>query len=154
MNSVNLLGRITRDLELRKTANGVSYVFFTLAVNRPVARDQEGQKADFIPCSAWRITAETMAKYLSKGSQIAVSGSLRTRSTVDQTGQNRTIMEVMVDRFDFAESGRNNSQLGDYQSKESFQVSQPKPYVAKQTTTEDSFNNSYNDDISDDDLPF
>lgn len=102
MNKVILVGRITRDLELRNTTNS-SVVSFSLAVNRRFK--QQGQpEADFINCVAWGKTAETMARYLHKGSLIAVEGRLQTRSYENQQGQRVYVTEVIVENFDFCES--------------------------------------------------
>ena len=94
MNSVNIIGRLTRDPELRKTSNGRSVTNFCLAVNRA----NEG--ADFIDCVAWSETADLACKYLSKGSQIGVTGRLQTR-TYDKDGQTRKVVEVVIDRMQF-----------------------------------------------------
>ena len=94
MNSVNIIGRLTRDPELRKTANGRSVTNFCLAVNRA----NEG--ADFIDCVAWSETADLACKYLSKGSQIGVTGRLQTR-TYDKDGHTRKVVEVVIDRMQF-----------------------------------------------------
>lgn len=103
MNSVNIIGRLTRDPELRKTSNGRSVTNFCLAVNRA----NEG--ADFIDCVAWSETADLACKYLSKGSQIGVTGRLQTRTYDDKNGNNRKIVEVVIDRVQF---------LGDPKKKE------------------------------------
>lgn len=102
MNSVNIIGRLTRDPELRKTANGRSVTNFCLAVNRV----NEG--VDFIDCVAWSETADLACKYLSKGSQIGVTGRLQTR-TYDKDGHTRKVVEVVIDRMQF---------LGDPKKKE------------------------------------
>ena len=102
MNSVNIIGRLTRDQELRKTANGRSVTNFCLAVNRA----NEG--ADFIDCVAWNQTADLACKYLSKGSQIGVTGRLQTR-TYDKDGHTRKVVEVVMERMQF---------LGDPKKKE------------------------------------
>ena len=85
MNKVILIGRLTKDPELRRTPTDVSVVQFTIAVNR--AYQQNGEKqADFINCVAWRNQAENLAKYIKKGGQIAVEGSIQTRSYDDPNG--------------------------------------------------------------------
>lgn len=98
MNSVTLIGRITKDLELRKTNNGSSVLEFTLAVNRRSKDDG----ADFITCQAWKNTAETMSKYLHKGSLIGVKGRIQTSNYDGKNGKvYRT--DVVVDEFEFLE---------------------------------------------------
>lgn len=98
MNSINLTGRITKDLELKTTGSGVSYMRFTLAVPRVGVREGE-KKADFIRCIAWKKTAELMSKYCSKGSQIGVNGKL-TESTIESNGESKTFYDVNVNSID------------------------------------------------------
>ena len=95
MNSVNIIGRLTRDPELRKTSNGKSVTNFCIAVNRA----NEG--ADFIDCVAWSETADLAVKYLHKGSQIGVTGRLQTRTYDDKSGNSRKIVEVVIERMQF-----------------------------------------------------
>ena len=95
MNSVNIIGRLTRDPELRKTSNGRSATNFCLAVNRA----NEG--ADFIDCVAWNQTADLACKYLSKGSQIGVTGRIQSRTYDDKNGNSRKIVEVVIERMQF-----------------------------------------------------
>lgn len=108
INRVVLTGRLTRDLELRRTQSGTSVVSFTLAVDRNFKK--EGQpEADFINCVAWNRQAEAMAQYLHRGSLIGVDGRLQTRNYENQQGQRVYITEVFVDNFTFLES-RNQAQ--------------------------------------------
>ena len=102
MNSVNLMGRLTADPELRYTPQSTPVCSFTLAVDRPGVKD----KTDFISCVAWRQTAETISKHLHKGGKIAVTGVLTADKYQTQDGDNRIRYEVLVDRFYFAESRR------------------------------------------------
>lgn len=97
MNIVNLIGRLTKDVVLKKTTNGTSVVSFTLAVNR----SKEG--ADFINCVAYNQTADLMDKYLSKGSQIAVQGRINTRNYDNEKGERVYVTEVIADRIEFLE---------------------------------------------------
>lgn len=111
MNRVDLIGRLTRDPELRKTNNGTSVLSFTLAVDR--AFKTPGQpEADFINCQAWNKTAENMARYLHKGSLIAVEGRIQTRSYDNQQGQRVYVTEVVADRVQFLESRKSQMQSG------------------------------------------
>ncbi len=98
INKVILTGRITQDVELRRTNDGTPYVFFTIAVNR---RQQD--QADFISCTAWRQTAELMANYLNKGSLIGVEGSLQVFSQ-QKEGNYETRTTVQVSNITFLES--------------------------------------------------
>ena len=108
MNDVKLLGRLARDPELRYTTNGTAVASFDLAVSRPAG---EGQKAtDFFPIVAWRNRAEFAANYLTKGRQIVVDGSLRTRKWQDKDGNNRKAIEVVADNIYFADSNKGDGQ--------------------------------------------
>lgn len=104
LNSVNLIGRLTRDPELKSTPNGVSTCGFTLAVDRNFAREGEEKKADFITCVAWRQTAELIARYFKKGNMLALEGSIQVRSWEDSDGARRYVTEVVVNRVHFIES--------------------------------------------------
>ena len=105
MNKAILMGRITRDPELRQTQSGVPVVSFSIAINRRFQKDQ----TDFINCVAWRQTAEFVSKWFQKGSMIAVVGSIQTRRYTDSEGKERTATEVVADEAYFtgskAESG-------------------------------------------------
>ena len=104
LNKVILMGRFTRDPELRSTPQGVSTCSFSLAVDRNFVREGEERKADFINCVAWRQTAEFISKYFRKGSMVALEGSIQTRTWDDNDGKKRYATEVIVDRAYFAES--------------------------------------------------
>lgn len=105
MNVVALMGRLTADVEVSHTPNGVAVCKFTIAVDRYTNGEK---KADFINCVAWRETAENLARFFRKGSKIAVNGSIQTRQFQDkETGKNRVAFEVVVDRFHFCESANN-----------------------------------------------
>ena len=110
LNKVILMGRLTRDPELRSTPTGVNVVSFTLAVDRDYARQGEERKTDFINIVAWRNTADFVAKYFSKGQLVAVSGNLQVRSWDDtQSGQKRYATDVVADEVFFAESKKTTS---------------------------------------------
>lgn len=100
MNNINLIGRLTADVELKTTPNGISVCQFSIAVKRPNVKDT----TDFINCVAWRSTAEFISKYFSKGKMIALTGMLTSRTYQDQNGKNRTIFEVVVNSAEFCES--------------------------------------------------
>lgn len=104
MNQVLLIGRLTKDVVLKKTTNGTSVVGFTLAVNRA----KEG--ADFIPCVAYNQTADLMDKYLSKGSQIALQGRINTRNYDNEAGQKVYVTEVIADRIEFLDKKESASE--------------------------------------------
>ncbi len=107
MNKVILIGRLARDPELRTTASGVSFTRFTIAVNRFGASQNGQAQTDFIGCVAWRRQAETIAKYCSKGSQVAVDGRIQTGSYDGADGQKRYTTDVVADNVTFL--GRANS---------------------------------------------
>lgn len=109
INRVVLVGRITKDLELKKTPSGSSVCSYTLAVNR--VRKTEGQPdADFINCVTWNKQAENMAQYLHKGSLIGIEGRIQTRSYDNQQGQKVYVTEVLTDSVQFLESKGNGAQ--------------------------------------------
>lgn len=100
LNNVTMMGRLTRDPEMRKTPNGVSVASFSIAVDRPYTKDGE-RKTDFIDMVAWRSTADFICKYFRKGQMIALTGSIQTRTYQDKTGSNRKVFEVVVDHAFF-----------------------------------------------------
>ncbi len=108
LNKVILMGRFTRDPELRSTPQGVSTCAFSIAVDRNFVRPGEERKADFINCVAWRQTAEFISKYFRKGSMVALEGSIQTRSWDDTDGKKRYATEVIVNQVYFAESKRDS----------------------------------------------
>ena len=102
MNRVMLIGNLTRDPDLRATGSGLAVCSFTLAVQRRFAsRDSQTREADFIPIVVWRAQAENCAKYLRKGSQAAVCGSIQTRTYDAQDGSKRYVTEVVADEVQF-----------------------------------------------------
>ena len=105
INTIVLVGRTTRTIELKQNKNGTNYVQFTLAVNRPYKDEQ----ADFINCVAWNKTAETIAQYVSKGTMIGVEGRLQVRSYENEAGIRQYISEVLVNRFTFLESKKTHT---------------------------------------------
>lgn len=100
MNNICLTGRLTADVELKQTPNGVAVCSFTLAVKRPNVKDT----TDFINCVAWRGTAEFISRYFRKGNKIEVNGVLTSRNYEDKNKNKRTAFEVVCDRCDFCES--------------------------------------------------
>lgn len=108
LNKVILMGRLTRDPELRSTPQGVSTCSFSLAVERNFKNGEE-RKADFINCVAWRSTAEFISKYFNKGNMVALEGSIQTRSWSDNEGKTRYATEVIVSQVYFAESKKDEA---------------------------------------------
>ena len=111
LNHIVLMGRLTRDPEIRRTGSGVAVTSFTLAVDRDF-KSQDGQKhTDFIDVTCWRNTAEFAAKYFAKGRMAAVSGSLQIRKWQDKDGNNRYSAEVVADNVYFADSKREGGEF-------------------------------------------
>lgn len=110
MNKAILVGRLTRDPELRTTANGTNVCSFSVAVNRRYKNAEGNYDADFINCTAWRQTAEFVSKYFTKGRMIGVVGSIQTRNYDDKDGKKVYVTEVAADEVYFVESkGDNNN---------------------------------------------
>lgn len=102
MNRAVIIGNLTRDPELRTTREtGLSVCSFTVAVSRRMANQSGERPADFIPVVAWRGTAENCAKYLQKGSQVAVAGAIQTRNYEDDMGARRYVTEIIADEVKF-----------------------------------------------------
>lgn len=108
MNSVNLMGRLTADPELKSTQTGIEVCSFTIAINRQVAKDKE-KVADFIPCTAWGKTGVFANTYFHKGDMIAVEGSLQSRKYADKEGKNHTAYDVRVDKIHFCGGKKQDS---------------------------------------------
>ena len=107
LNHITIMGRLTRDPEMRRTGSGIPVTSFTLAVDRDFADKQSGEKeTDFIDCVAWRNTAEFINNYFTKGRMAAVSGRLQIRSWTDKDGNKRRTAEVVVDGVYFADSNK------------------------------------------------
>ncbi len=104
-NKVVLIGRLTKDPELRYTSNNIPVCSFTLAVNRPFQSNVNDRSADFFNCTAWRKQAENIAKYVSKGSMVAVEGRLQTRDYMDdKINARRYITEIVADSVVFLDT--------------------------------------------------
>lgn len=105
LNSIIIMGRLTRDPELRRTGSGIAVASFSVAVDRDYTSDPNGEKeTDFINCVAWRQKAEFVSKYFEKGSMIVVSGRLQIRKWTDNDGNNRTTAEIVADSVYFADN--------------------------------------------------
>jgi len=160
LNRVVLVGRLTRDPDLRYTPNGVAVANFTLAVNRPFTNQQGNREADFINCVVWRRPAENLANYMKKGSQVGVDGRLQSRTYEGQDGKTVYVTEVVADSVQFLESkgASQGSGQGDYQQQgQSYNQNPPQTQQSHQNQSqpEDPFKDAGEPiDISDDDLPF
>ncbi len=109
MNKVFLIGRLAAGPELRTTQNGISVATFRLAVNRRRANQQGVHEADFINIVVWRALGENCARYLTKGSQCAVSGSIQTRAYSAQDGSKRYVTEVVADEVEFLAKAKDSA---------------------------------------------
>ena len=141
INRVILVGRITKDPELKSTQSNVSFVNFTLAVNRQFA-DQSGERqADFIQCVVWRRQAENLNQYIRKGALLGIEGRIQTR-TYEVDGNTRYITEVVCDSVQFLESRGDSGSNDDY--------SQPEPA----SSNNDEFYETSKKLAAEEDLPF
>lgn len=143
-NLVILTGRLTSDVELKTTPNGVSVCSFSIAVDRRYKQGEERQ-TDFINIVAWRGQAEFISKYFSKGSMIGIEGAIQTRRYQDKDGKNRTAFEVIANNVQFIESKRSEESTED----NSLPTPQNDPLVKLQGKLEE-----FTEVTNDDDLPF
>ena len=109
INNVVLMGRMVKNPEMRTTGTGVEVASFTLAVDRNFQKSGEERQADFIDCVAWRSTAAFINNYFGKGSLIAITGEIQTRTYEDKNGNKRKAVEVLVDRASFCGSKNDNT---------------------------------------------
>ena len=152
MNKVVLIGRLTRDPELRYTGSNIPVATFSLAVNRNFSNQNGEREADFINIVVWRKQAENVKNYLTQGSQVAIDGRIQTRSYDDQNGGKRYVTEVVADNVEFLGSKKDGNSKGD----------EPTPYDFKDDSKvegTDVDSNPFADfgssiEISDDELPF
>ena len=107
LNHITIMGRLTRDPELRRTGSGIAVTSFTLAVDRDFGKNENGEReTDFIDCVAWRQTGEFVSKYFAKGRMAVVSGRLQIRGWTDKDGNKRRTAEVVADNVYFGDSKR------------------------------------------------
>ncbi|QYN55639.1 single-stranded DNA-binding protein [Lactobacillus panisapium] len=174
INRVVLVGRLTRDPELRTTGSGISVATFTLAVDRQYTNAQGERGADFISCVIWRKAAENFCNFTSKGSLVGIDGRIQTRSYDNKDGQRVYVTEVVVDNFALLESRKdreargqnggftptNNGNFGNQNTNNSPNMgpsnqNNPLNSSNQSDNTQDPFAGSGDTiDISDDDLPF
>ena len=115
LNHITIMGRLTRDPELRRTGSGIAVASFTVAVDRDFGGRDGGEKeTDFIDCVAWRQTGEFVSKYFTKGRMIVVSGRLQIRSWTDKDGNKRRTAEVVADNCYFGDSKRDSDSGNSY----------------------------------------
>lgn len=156
MNRVILIGRLTKDPELRTISNGSSTTSFTVAVNRTFTNQNGEREADFINCVAWRRQAENIAKYCSKGTQVAIEGRIQTRSYDAQDGSKRYVTEVIADSVTFlSPKGSNVSSGNDFQYDNNYNKEESLSDIKTADISEDPFKDFGQEVVlSEDDLPF
>lgn len=182
MNTVQLVGRLTREVDLKFTSSGIAVGTFTLAVNRNFTNQQGEREADFINCVIWRKSAENFANFTRKGSQVGVEGRIQTRNYENQQGQRVYVTEVIVEQFHLLEPrsvteqrpadnnpGNTNSSYSGGQSYNNNQNQYNNSYGNNQPSYQNNNTNNSNGgfgnspfnmedgtpvDISEDDLPF
>ena len=154
MNKVILIGRLTKDPEMRTTASGIANTTFSIAVQRNFTNQNGEREADFINCVSWRKQAENIAKYCNKGSQVAVDGRIQTRSYDHQDGTKRYVTEVIADNVTFLGSkGSSNTSYSPSGNEENANVDNSD--IVTTDITEDPFKDFGSEvQLSDDDLPF
>ena len=152
INRVVLVGRMTRDPELRRTPQGDAVTSFTLAVNRNYTSRDGQQQADFINCVVWRKPAENVERYCSKGSLVGVEGRIQTSSYDNSQGQKVYVVEVICDSVQFLETRAARERA---QSQPQMQQNNDNFYDMKTVELEKEFDNSFNTyDIMEDDIQF
>lgn len=171
INNVVLVGRLTKDVDLRYTGSGTAVGNFTIAADRPFTNNQGERETDFINCVIWRKSAETLANFTRKGSLIGITGRIQTRNYENNQGQRVYVTEVVADNFQLLEpksvtdqrkqnadsnSGQNQSYPHQYQDQSSSTTNQQAPnYDSFSGFNDDPFDQSSDQvEISDDDLPF
>ena len=136
LNRIIIMGRLTRDPELRRTQSGTSVTSFTVAVDRDYSDQSGDRQTDFIDCVSWRAGADFVAKYFHKGSMIVVDGRLQSRKWQDRDGNNRTSWEILTDHTYFGESKRSDDSGQSYSREPpAYQASQPAPQENYQQQT-------------------
>ena len=149
INSVVLVGRLTKDIELRKTQSGLSVASFTVACDRRLSQEQKNnneQSADFINCVAWRGSADFLGKYARKGDTVGVEGKIQTRN-YDRDGQRVYVTEVLANSVNLLHS-KQTAQSQEQASYEPQATQEPKPQQMSD------FDYLPNVEVSSDDLPF
>ena len=163
INNVVLVGRMTRDAELRYTPQNQAVATFTLAVNRNFKNQNGEREADFINVVMWRQQAENLANWAKKGALIGITGRIQTRNYENQQGQRVYVTEVVADNFQMLESrSSREGQSGGYTANNNFAASSAPSYGQSESSNqvpnfsrdESPFGNTNPMDISDDDLPF
>ena len=148
MNNIQLIGRLTKDVEVKFTQSGTAVGNFTLAVNRNFKNADGERETDFINCVIWRKSAEILAQYTKKGSQIGVDGRIQTRNYENDQGQRIYVTEVVVENFYFLESKKDDNSY--QQSQQGYQQANQGSAQPSQTFGQP----KQGTDITEDMLPF
>ncbi len=155
MNRIILIGRLTKDPELRTISNGAVTSSFTLAVNRTFTNQNGERDTDFINCVAWRRQAENISKYCTKGTMIALEGRLQTRSYDAQDGSKRYVTEVVADNVTFLSPKGSSSSNYSANNNVSSAPVEPASDITTTDISEDPFKDFGEEVVlSEDDLPF
>ncbi|MCU0082709.1 single-stranded DNA-binding protein [Streptococcus danieliae] len=162
INNVVLVGRMTRDADLRYTPSNVAVATFTLAVNRPFKSQNGEREADFVNVVIWRQPAENLANWAKKGALIGITGRIQTRNYENQQGQRVYVTEVVADNFQMLESravregnaGGSNFGGNSFGSAPAASQSMSEPAMPDFSRNDSPFGATSPMDISDDDLPF
>lgn len=158
INNVVLVGRMTRDAELRYTQSNQAVATFTLAVNRNFKNQNGEREADFINCVIWRQQAENLANWAKKGALIGITGVIQTRNYENQQGQRVYVTEVIANSFQLLESRNSQNQSGNFQTANSsnYGNANSMPNFSREAEQTSFFRGNTTNpmDISDDDLPF
>ena len=142
INNVVLVGRLTRDPELKHTSQNQAVGTFSLAVNRPFKNANGEREADFINCVIWRQQAENLSNFAKKGALIGITGRIQTRNYENQQGQKVYVTEVVADNFQMLESNKSQGQQDNKPQTQNKKPQSPDPFGSNPM------------EISDDDLPF
>jgi len=138
LNHITIMGRLTRDPELRRTGSGVAVASFTVAVDRDFGKNENGEReTDFIDCVAWRQTGEFVSKYFTKGRMAVVSGRLQIRNWTDKEGNKRRSAEIVADNVYFGDSRRDDQSGSSYGSSFSAPASNYGGYAAPSNPASD-----------------
>lgn len=151
INSVSLVGRLTKDPQLKYTPSGIVHTGFIVAVNRPFSNQQGERQADFIKVRVWRKQAENVVKYLQKGSLVGITGRLQTERFQGNDGKTVYTTEVVADNLAFLEPSRRNS---DSQQSQPQQQYQQQPQYNSQQYKQQSQPHIQSQNNDEDDLPF
>ena len=161
LNHITLMGRLTRDPELRRTGSGIAVTSFTVAVDRDIKSSNSEKEVDFIDCVAWRQIGEFVGKYFTKGRMIVVSGKLQIRGWTDKDGNKRRTAEVIADNVYFGDSkseSHNTQSANPYQASPYPNPGYASPVPGYNAPTSGGFNTPSSDfailDDEDAQLPF